>query len=101
MVARALAEGADTLVLDEPTAGVDLDNQQRLTATLASLSGATIVMVAHGLGAMASLVTRAIVLEAGHVIHDAGTAPPGWVDVHHHNDGDVPETLLPPTTLEA
>ena len=94
MVARALAEGADTLVLDEPTAGVDLANQQRLAATLASLTDATILMVAHGLGAMAGLVTRAIVLEAGHVIHDGPTAPPGWVDVHHHNDGDLPPTML-------
>jgi zinc transport system ATP-binding protein len=94
MVARALAEGSDTLVLDEPTAGVDLANQQRLARTLGSLEGTTVLLVAHGLGAMADLVTRAIVLREGQVIHDDRTAPPGWVDVHHHTDGDVPPTIL-------
>jgi len=94
MVARALAEGSDTLVLDEPTAGVDLAHQQRLAEILGEVPGRTVVVVAHGLGAMAGLVTRAIVLEHGRVIHDGPTAPPGWADVHHHNDGDVAPTLL-------
>jgi zinc transport system ATP-binding protein len=94
MIARALAEGADTLVLDEPMAGVDLANQASLAEVLGSLRGRTIVMVAHGLGTVTGLVTRAIVLESGHVVHDGPTAPPGWTDVHHHSDGDVPPTLL-------
>ncbi|HEX6886675.1 MAG TPA: metal ABC transporter ATP-binding protein [Candidatus Nanopelagicales bacterium] len=94
MVARALAEGADTLVLDEPTAGVDLANQQRLAGTLGSLREHTVLLVAHGLGAMAGLVTRAIVLDHGRVIHDGPDAPPGWTDVHHHTDGDLPPTML-------
>lgn len=94
MVARALAEGSDTLVLDEPTAGVDLANQQRLAEILGQLPGRTVILVAHGLGAMAGLVSRAIVLEQGRVIHDGPSAPAGWADVHHHNDGDVPPTML-------
>ena len=53
------------------------------------------VLVAHGLGAMADLVSRAIVLEAGQIVHDGPTAPPGWVDVHHHDDtaGEPPSLL--------
>ncbi len=94
MVARALAEGSDTLVLDEPTAGVDLANQQRLASTLASLRGHTVILVAHGLGAMADLVSRAIVLDAGRVVHDGPAAPAGWADVHHHDDGDPTPTML-------
>lgn len=94
MVARALAQGADTLVMDEPTAGVDLANQQRLAEVLAGLDGHTVVVVAHGLGAMAGLVTRALVMQDGAVVHDGPTAPADWVDVHHHNDGDVPPRLL-------
>lgn len=94
MVARALAAGADTLVLDEPTAGVDLANQNRLATTLGQLHHVTVLMVAHGLGPMAPLVTRAIVLEQGRVVHDGATAPEGWTDVHHHNDGDVEPTIL-------
>ena len=94
MVARALAEDSDTLVLDEPTAGVDLNNQQRLAATLGGLEGLTVLLVAHGLGAMAHLVTRAIVLQAGQIVHDGPTAPPGWVDIHHHDDAGEPPSLL-------
>ena len=94
MVARALALGADTLVLDEPTAGVDLAHQQRLAELLGTLTGQTVILVAHGLGAMAELVTRAIVLENGQVIHDGPTAPAGWVDIHHDSDGAEPPTLL-------
>jgi zinc transport system ATP-binding protein len=89
MVARALCAGSDTLVLDEPTAGVDLANQQRLAQILADLHGVTVVMVAHGLGPFAGLVTRAIVLEDGRIIHDGPAAPAGWTDVHHHDDGDT------------
>lgn len=91
MVARALAGGAEVLVLDEPTAGMDLANQQRLAQILASLPGHTVIMVAHGLGAMANLVTRAILLQHGEVVHDGPTAPAGWTDVHHHSEDDEPQ----------
>lgn len=94
MVARALAGGAEVMVLDEPTAGMDLANQQRLAQVLESLPGHTVIMVAHGLGAMANLVTRAILLQHGTVVHDGPTAPRGWTDVHHHNEGDLPSTIL-------
>ncbi len=93
-VARALVGGADTLLLDEPTAGMDLASQARLAATLATLSGCTIVLVAHGLGAMADLVTRAVVLSEGRVAHDGPRAPHGWSDLHHHSDDDHPPTLM-------
>lgn len=96
MIARALAEGADALVLDEPMAGVDLANQQALAEILGTVArqGRTIVMVAHGLGTVADLVTRAIVLESGRVIHDGPRAPEGWADLFHHSEGTPPPTIL-------
>jgi zinc transport system ATP-binding protein len=94
MIARALAEGADTLVLDEPMAGVDLANQHALADVLGSLDGRTVVMVAHGLGTVADLVTRAVVLEAGRVVHDGPRAPEGWADLFHHSDGTPSPTML-------
>ena len=105
MIARALASDADLFVLDEPTAGVDAENQSRLAHILRELKarGATIVVVTHELGALADLVTRVIVLEhpehgddhvGGHanthgsVVYDG--APPGprahTLDHHHHDD---------------
>lgn len=86
MVARALAGGAHTLVLDEPTAGVDTANQQRLAQVLGDLQGHTVVMVAHGLGPMAPLVTRTILLDRGRIVYDSPTPPPNWIDEHHHSD---------------
>ena len=82
LIARALAGEPDLLFLDEPTAGVDLPNQQHLAETLGLLKerGATIALVAHELGPLAPLVDRAVVLRDGRVVHDG--APLGWADVH-------------------
>ena len=64
LLARAIASGADVFFLDEPLAGVDLPHQERLVAAMQRLldAGATMVIVAHELEAIAGLVTRAVVL---------------------------------------
>ena len=51
MVARALACEASTLILDEPTAGIDADSELRMADTLADLhsAGKTIILVTHDL----------------------------------------------------
>ncbi len=48
-LARALATGAETLLLDEPAAGVDAENTERLREVIASLAGTgmTIVLSTH------------------------------------------------------
>lgn len=72
LIARALAGRPELLFLDEPTAGVDLPNQQVLAETLRCLKerGATIVLVAHELGPLAPLVDRAVVLRDGRIAYD-------------------------------
>jgi zinc transport system ATP-binding protein len=72
LIARALAGGPDLLVLDEPTAGVDLEHQQVLAALLTRLvqSGVAVLVVLHEIGALAPLIDRAIVLRDGRVVHD-------------------------------
>ncbi len=95
MIARSLAEESDVLVLDEPFAGVDLASQQSLARLLRSLRGRTIIMVSHGLGAIADLVTRAIVLDQGRIVHDGPSAPEHWSDIgHHSSDERTPPSLL-------
>lgn len=49
LIARALAQEAPILVMDEPTAGLDLGNQGRILALVRDLAhdGATIVMTSH------------------------------------------------------
>ncbi len=94
LIARALAGEPDLFFLDEPTAGVDLPNQQALADALRVLSdrGATIVLVAHELGPMAPLIDRAVVMRDGRIAYDG---PPladhevhqpelGEAHTHHH-----------------
>ena len=79
LIARALAGEPELFFLDEPTAGVDLPNQQALAAALRTLSerGATVVLVAHELGPLAPLVDRAVVLRDGRVAYDGPPARRG------------------------
>jgi zinc transport system ATP-binding protein len=97
LIARALAGEPDLFFLDEPTAGVDLPNQQALARALAELKrrGATIVLVAHELGPLAGLVDRAVVMRDGrvafdgapladHEVHDPALGDP---HTHHHHGG--------------
>lgn len=72
LIARALASGPQLLVLDEPTAGVDLVSQQALADTLGELvqGGTTLVLVAHELGPLAPLIDRAVVMRDGRIAYD-------------------------------
>ncbi|WP_110242005.1 metal ABC transporter ATP-binding protein [Nocardioides gilvus] len=87
LIARSLAGQPDLLFLDEPTAGVDMPNQQVLADTLATLSdrGVTIVLVAHELGPLAPLIDRSVVLRDGRVVHDG--EPLAEAQVHHPDLG--------------
>jgi zinc transport system ATP-binding protein len=89
LIARALAGEPDLFFLDEPTAGVDLPNQLTLASSLARLKerGATIVLVAHELGPLGSLVDRSVVMRDGRVAYDG---PPLADHAVHHPDFGEP-----------
>ena len=99
LIARALAGQPDLFFLDEPTAGVDLANQQGLAEALAHLKerGATVVLVAHELGPLAALVDRAVVMRDGRIVYDgpplddhavprADLEPDLGAHVHHRDE---------------
>lgn len=96
LIARALASGADLLVMDEPTAGVDSEYVTQLTELLAQLQrqGTTFIVVTHELTGIAQLITRAVVLGAAHrgsVVFDGPPPVPGQLlhdHVHHHDVDD-------------
>lgn len=98
LIARALAGDPDVLVLDEPVASVDLAHQSSFAEVLGELHrrGTAILMVAHHLGAMDPLVDRAVVLEAGRVVHDGPSPSPGDLEDHHHHRHDLPERSAEP-----
>jgi len=100
LIARALAGVPDLLVLDEPTAGVDVQSQQVFADALHSLvlRGATILLVAHDLGPLNALVDRTLVMRDGRVAYDGPPidaftdAAPEHGHGHHHEPFDRPST---------
>ncbi len=104
LIARALAAQPDVLIMDEPTAGVDLASQEVLSQVLARLAGrgATMLIVTHELRALRGVLTRIVGLEAGRVIFDGTSAEhdlwhgeptdgdPHQHDGHHDDDGGPP-----------
>jgi zinc transport system ATP-binding protein len=100
LMARTLAGKPELLVLDEPNAGVDLESQQAIANTLATLTeaGATIVVVLHELGPFADLIQRTLVLREGRLVHDGppiDTGHPEHPEHHHHHRPTTPPLLRP------
>jgi zinc transport system ATP-binding protein len=101
LIARALAGQPELLVLDEPTAGVDVATQDAFAATVELLleRGVTILLVAHELGPMEPLVGRAVVLSGGRVVHDGPCPQPAGHHAdpaHDHLHPHAPEELGAP-----
>ena len=82
LIARALAGAPELLVLDEPTAGVDAASQEAFASALGRFAtgGGTVLLVAHELGPLRPLVTRAVVVHDGVIAHDGAVPEP----VGHH-----------------
>lgn len=102
LIARALAGQPDVFVMDEPTAGVDAASQQALADVLATLvaKGRTVVLVMHELGPLEPLISRAVVLRDGVIVHDGKPpqavgvhARPGHDHVHPHGPAERDELL--------
>ncbi|SDZ25735.1 zinc transport system ATP-binding protein [Micromonospora pattaloongensis] len=97
LIARALAGQPELLVLDEPTAGVDAASQQAFADALRGFvdGGGTVLLVAHELGPLAPLISRAVVVHHGEIAHDGAVpspaghhAEPGHDHVHPHAPSD-------------
>jgi iron complex transport system ATP-binding protein len=108
VIAGALAQGADVLLLDEPTASLDLGFQVEVGALLSRLNrerGVTMVLATHDLNLAASLCDTLVLMRDGRVLT---TGTPGTVltvdtvrqlygveaDVHFH-EGAKHLTVVP------
>jgi zinc transport system ATP-binding protein len=87
LIAKALCAQPDLLVLDEPTAGVDVDAQESLASLLGELHsdlGVTILFVSHEFGAVERLVQRLVLVRGGIVFDGPPDALPStWHDPSH------------------
>ncbi|WP_280274995.1 heme ABC transporter ATP-binding protein [Nocardia wallacei] len=74
-LARVLAQDTPTLLLDEPTAALDLGHQEQILrlARTRARDGAAVVIVLHDLGIAAAYADRVAVLESGRL---AACGPP-------------------------
>jgi iron complex transport system ATP-binding protein len=73
VVARALAQEAPVVLLDEPTAALDIGHQQQaleLLDVLRAESGLTLVSAMHDLTLAAQYADRMLLLDAGRVVAD-------------------------------
>ncbi|MGO4713004.1 ABC transporter ATP-binding protein [Bradyrhizobium sp. 2TAF24] len=74
-VARALATDPKILLLDEPLAGLNHIEAERLADTFQRLNagGVTMVLIEHNLGQVARICPRVVVLDNGHKIGEGPT----------------------------
>jgi iron complex transport system ATP-binding protein len=69
MLARALAQGADALLLDEPTTALDLKHRRAILDAFGALGG-TLVFSTHDLDAAAAACERLVMLSEGSIVAD-------------------------------
>lgn len=69
-IARALAQGGDAIVLDEPTAFLDVAHEMQIFEMLATLAsaGVAVVLVSHQLNLVARFADHIVMLHRGSVI---------------------------------
>jgi iron complex transport system ATP-binding protein len=84
-LARALAQGGEGLVLDEPTAFLDIGQEMIVFELLVELAreGQAILLVSHNLNLVARFAERIVLLNAGKVVADG-----------------TPKEVMQPATLE-
>lgn len=70
LVARALAQQASLLLLDEPTSHLDLGNKKRLITCLQNLreNGTTILLTSHEPEVVAALADQVVLMRGGQVL---------------------------------
>jgi iron complex transport system ATP-binding protein len=90
-LARVLAQQTQVLMLDEPTAALDLHHQELVldTARRQADAGDAVVVVLHDLGLAAAHADRVVMVAGGRIVADG---PPAEVltserlrDVYHHD----------------
>ena len=76
VIASALAQSSDVLLLDEPTTALDVRFQFEIASLLASLNrdrGTTMIVSTHDLNLTAMLCTELVLLKAGRVLATGST----------------------------
>ena len=72
VVAKALIHNPDIIILDEPTAGVDVETRQDIWKYLKDLhaKGKTIILTSHYLEEIEEMCERVVIIKDGNIIYD-------------------------------
>ena len=72
VVAKALMHSPNILILDEPTAGVDVETRQALWKYLKEIhaAGKTIILTSHYLEEVQELCDRVVIIKEGNPVYD-------------------------------
>lgn len=72
LIARALAQNAEIMLLDEPTAHMDVGHQLSVAQLFSRLaqSGKSVIAAIHDLNLVTTIATRAVLLNKGTVVAD-------------------------------
>ncbi len=72
-LAIALCGGTELLMLDEPTAAVDVEGRDRILDLIVELgrSGSTILLTTHRFEDVDRLASRVVMIDRGHIVADA------------------------------
>ncbi len=76
VIASALAQASDVLLLDEPTASLDLGYQMEIAALLRRLNReriTTMVLSTHDLNLAAAMCDRVVLIQGGRIVADGAT----------------------------
>jgi len=114
VIARALAQDPDILLLDEPTADLDLSHQLETLSTLRELarSGKAVAFSVHDLNLAAMIADEVVLIAEGRIAAQGKPAEvltPGVIRaaygarviVEPHPSGSVPHIILDPEWLRA
>lgn len=73
LIARALAQGSDILLLDEPTAHLDIKYQIEIMSLISRLKNKTIVSTFHDLNLAKKYSQRVILMKSGSIYADGNS----------------------------
>ena len=75
MIARALVHGPQLLILDEPTAGVDIEIRRATWTLLEQINaaGTTIILTTHYLEEAEAMCRRIAIIDGGRIVQDTDT----------------------------
>jgi dipeptide transport system ATP-binding protein len=77
MIAMAIACNPEILIADEPTTALDVTIQAQILELLCSLQrdrGMGLILITHNMGVVADTTARVLVMYAGQIVEDRGTA---------------------------